>query len=348
MLMEPMDRRSQHFLLSVVIPAHNEAKGIGRAVEVIGAILDGCAPNWEIVVVDDGSRDSTFDSVRELANHSPRLKGLRLSRNFGKEAALLAGLRAAHGDAVVTIDADLQHPPTLIPAMVKHWRGGAMVVDAVKRRRDTDGPLTRLRAHVFNTLITKLGGVDLENASDFKLLDRVVVDTITRMLPERQRFYRGLSQWVGYPRASLLFDVEERLDGQGKWTLLKLLDLAMTALVSFTSAPLRIVTILGSATLLFGLGVAADALLSWFRGIAVSGFTTTIMTLLILGSFIMISLGVIGEYIAKIYDEIKARPAYLVETSVGFGDAITSPTSLHPDAVTALTTPDQHTRQSAR
>lgn len=310
----------QDWLLSVVVPAHNEAAGIGRAVQVIGAILDGCAPRWEILIVDDGSRDATFERARALSHADPRVKALRFSRNFGKEAALLAGLRAARGDAVVTIDADLQHPPALIPQMVECWQQGAKVVDAVKRSRSTDGALTRLRANLFNQLITRLGGVNLENASDFKLLDRVVVDTIARGLPERQRFYRGLSEWVGFTRESIPFDVEERLEGQGKWTLLKLVDLATTALVSFTSAPLRIVTILGSLTLVFGLGVAIDALLSWAHGIAVSGFATTIMTLLILGSFIMISLGIIGEYIAKIYDEIKARPAYLVESAVGLAD----------------------------
>jgi glycosyltransferase involved in cell wall biosynthesis len=303
--------------LSVVIPAHNEAGGIDRAVAAIGAVLDECGLSWEIVIVDDGSRDATFERVRELARHDTRVRGLRFSRNFGKEAALLAGLRAARGAAVVTIDADLQHPPALIPQMLEHWRGGARIVDAVKRDRGTDGALTRWRARVFNALISRLGGVSLDNASDFKLLDRVVVDTITRALPERQRFYRGLTQWVGYTRAAVPFDVEERLEGKSHWSLLKLLDLALTALVSFTSAPLRIVTILGFVTLVFGLGVAADALVSWYRGISVSGFATTIITLLILGSFIMISLGIIGEYVAKIYDEIKARPAYLVDGVVG-------------------------------
>lgn len=307
-------------LLSVVIPAHNEAAGIAHAVAVISQVVDGCAMHWEIVVVDDGSRDGTFERIRELSRQDSRIKGVRFSRNFGKEAALLAGLRAARGDAVVTIDADLQHPPTLIAQMIDHWRQGAMIVDGVKRNRDSDGPLTRLRATLFNALISRLGGVNLENASDFKLLDRVVVDTLARALPERRRFYRGLSEWVGYPRASVQFDVEERLDGQGKWTLLKLIDLAVTALVSFTSAPLRVVTILGSLTLLFGLGVAADALVSWFRGVAVSGFATIIMTTLIIGSFVMISLGIIGEYIAKIYDEIKARPVYLIQATEGLSN----------------------------
>lgn len=311
---------SADWLLSVVVPAHNEAAGIARALQVIGGILDDCAPRWEIVVVDDGSRDGTFERLRALSDADGRVKALRFSRNFGKEAALLAGLRAARGDAVVTLDADLQHPPALIPQMIERWQRGAKVVDAVKRSRATDGALTRLRANVFNRLITHLGGVNLENASDFKLLDRVVVDTIARGLPERQRFYRGLSEWVGFTREAIPFDVEERLEGQGKWTLLKLVDLATTALVSFTSAPLRIVTLLGMVTLVFGLGVAADAIISWANGLAVSGFATTIMTLLILGSFIMISLGIIGEYIAKIYDEIKARPVYLVETALGLAD----------------------------
>ena len=305
------------FLLSVVIPAHNESAGIARTVDVIGAVLTSCAPAWEMIIVDDGSHDDTFERIRDIARRDPRIKGLRFSRNFGKEAALLAGLRAAQGDAVVTIDADLQHPPALIPQMVQCWRGGAKVVDAVKRRRDTDGPLTRLRARIFNALIKRLGGVNLDNASDFKLLDRGVVDIIALGLPERQRFYRGLSEWVGFRRTSIEFDVEQRLDGQGKWTLLKLLDLATTALVSFTSAPLRIVTMLGFLTLVFGLGVATDAVISWFYGVAVSGFATTIITLLIIGSFIMISLGIIGEYVAKIYDEIKARPAFLVEETAG-------------------------------
>lgn len=304
-------------LLSVVLPAHNEEAGIAHAIEVIGGILDGIGLDWEIVVVDDGSRDRTFEVLKTVAQANPRVRAIRFSRNFGKEAALLAGLNTARGDAVVTMDADLQHPPKLIPAMVEAWKRGARVVDAVKRGRDTDSAMTRFRAKVFNTLLSRMGGVNLDNSSDFKLLDRVVVDTITRALPERQRFYRGLTDWVGYRRERLLFDVEERASGAGKWSLRGLIGLAITAMVSFTSAPLRIVTGLGLATLVFGLVVAAEALWGWAHGRSVSGFTTTIFTLLIIGSFIMISLGIIGEYIAKIYDEIKRRPTYLIEHAVG-------------------------------
>jgi len=304
-------------LLSVVIPAHNEEASISHAMDVIGNILHTCGMDWEIIVVDDGSHDLTFTRLRELSRKNARVKGLRLSRNFGKEAALLAGIRAAKGDAVVTMDADLQHPPELIPAMIEAWRNGARVVDAVKRERRNDGVFTRLRAQLFNSILSLLGGIDLRNASDFKLIDRVVVDAIARDLPESQRFYRGLSQWVGYSHTTIPFDVDVRVKGEGKWTFWALINLATTALVSFTSAPLRIVTVLGLTTLLFGLAVAIEALIGWYHGRAVSGFTTTIITLLILGSFIMISLGVIGEYIAKIYDEIKHRPSYLIETSFG-------------------------------
>ncbi|MEN8131180.1 MAG: glycosyltransferase family 2 protein [Pseudomonadota bacterium] len=304
-------------LLSIVIPAHNEASGIADALDTIRGTLATCNMEWEVIVVDDGSHDKTFARLNELARADARIKCIRLSRNFGKEAALLAGLRSAQGHAVVTIDADLQHPPQLIPVMIDAWRNGAKVVDAVKRSRDQDGVLTRLRARLFNTLLSKLGGINLQNSSDFKLMDRVVVDAITRDLPESQRFYRGLSDWVGYSHETIPFDVESRVKGEGKWTLWGLINLATTAIVSFTSAPLRIVTILGFTTMLFGLVVATEALTGWFRGDAVSGFTTIVITLLILGSFIMISLGIIGEYIAKIYDEVKHRPSYLIESSIG-------------------------------
>lgn len=307
-------------LLSVVIPAHDEESGIAHAVATIRDVLESCGMRWEIVIVDDGSRDRTFECVRELAAQDARVRGARFSRNFGKEAALLAGLELARGDAVVTLDADLQHPPRLIPVMIEAWAQGARVVDAVKRSRATDGLLTRLRARLFNAVLSRLGGINMENSSDFKLLDRIAVDAITRSLPERQRFYRGLSDWVGYAHTSIPFDVEERAQGQSQWSLFGLIGLASTAIISFTSAPLRIVTALGVATLIFGLGVAGDALLSWIQGRAVSGFVTLIGTLLLLGSFIMISLGIIGEYIARIYDEIKRRPAYLVERTVGFDE----------------------------
>jgi len=316
-------------MISIVVPAHNEAEGIRDSINTIADILKDCATFWEIIIIDDGSSDSTFIGITDLSNSDKRIKGLRLSRNFGKEAALLAGLQMAAGEAVITIDADLQHPPRLIPDMLVKWQNGAQVVDAVKRNRDHDSMLVRIRASIFNKLLSRIGGIDIRNSSDFKLLDRIVVDTIINELPERRRFYRGLVDWVGYSHDKVLFDIEARNKGHGKWSIISLIGLAITAIVSFTSAPLRLVTFLGFITLVFGFAVATEALWSWFHGQAVSGFTTIIITLLLIGSFIMISLGVMGEYIAKMYDEIKARPPYLVSEIVGFDHS--SKTTANPE-----------------
>ena len=307
-------------LISVVLPAHNEEVGISRAFDVIGHTLDKCGVSWEIIAVDDGSRDQTFSVIASRAANDTRIRGIHFSRNFGKEAALLAGISAARGDAVITMDADLQHPPSVIPQMLAAWRGGARVVHAVKRQREHDSVVMRVRAWIFNQTISRLGGINIQNSSDFKLMDRVVVDVIARQLPERRRFYRGLADWVGYKNIEIPFNVAERSEGDGKWSLLGLVELALTALVSFTSAPLRIVTIMGLLTLVLGLGITVDTLWGWFNGRAVSGFATIILSLLIIGSFIMISLGIIGEYIAKIYEEVKARPVYLIDESAGFDE----------------------------
>ncbi|WP_428357321.1 glycosyltransferase family 2 protein [Methyloprofundus sp.] len=306
-------------LLSIVIPSHNEAVGIQHSIKEIENVAKKCSIAYEIIVVDDGSNDGTYEKVIELVKQGKHtLKAIKLSRNFGKEAAILAGLTNAKGDCVITIDADLQHPPEIIPEMIAAWKDGAHIVSAVKDNRSKDSFIVRLRAKLFNALLSSLGGIDIRHSSDFKLLDREVVNVICYQFPEKIRFYRGLTDWVGFNHQVIPFTVASRNAGEGKWTLGSLIELAATAIISFTSAPLRIITILGSITLVFGFIVAADALWNWFNDEAVSGFTTTIGTLLILGSFIMISLGIIGEYIAKIYDEIKARPAYLIEDKQGF------------------------------
>ncbi|QWF70183.1 glycosyltransferase family 2 protein [Methylomonas paludis] len=304
-------------LISVVVPAYNESQGISHALSQISGILSATGLDWEIIAVDDGSSDTTFQKLSELSSSEPRIKALALSRNFGKESAMLAGLEYAEGDAVIIIDADLQHPPKLIPAMLDQWRQGAQIVHAVKRSRNQDSLAKKATAHAINKMISKLGGINTNNSSDFKLLDREIVDIIVYQLPERQRFFRGLTSWLGFNEVSLYFDVDNRLDGASKWSFWSLLELSITALTSFTSLPLRIVTFLGIATLILGFGVATDAVISLSNGKAVSGFATTIISLLMIGSFIMISLGIIGEYIAKIYEEVKARPHYLIKASAG-------------------------------
>jgi uncharacterized membrane protein YvlD (DUF360 family) len=204
--------------------------------------------------------------------------------------------------------------------MITCWKEGVKIVHAVKLDRSTDSWVARLRASLFNNLLKKLGGIDITNSSDFKLLDREVVAILTTQLNEKGRFYRGLANWVGFTQQSIPFTVEERNAGTGKWSIYSLIGLAVTAIVSFTSLPLRIITILGLFTFVFGALVASEALYSWYQGEAISGFTTTIISILIIGSFIMISLGIIGEYLAKIYDEVKNRPIYIVGNSVGIKD----------------------------
>ncbi len=308
---------SEKKILSVVIPAYNEEPGIGRALRRISDVLGSLDIKWEIIVVDDGSSDQTFKAVRQIAEKESRVKGICLSRNFGKESAVFAGLKATKGDAVITLDADLQHPPNIIPLLVEKWISGVKVVNAVKKNRGSESFIKKVRAKVFNSLVSKYGGVDLHDSSDYKLLDRSIVDIIINLFPERKRFYRGLANWVGFKSENVYFDVEERQLGESKWNMGQLFGLATTAIVSFSSAPLRIVTFLGIVTMVFAFFVAADTLISWFMGQAVTGFATIILTLLILGSFIMISMGIIGEYIAKIYDEIKQRPSYLIEDTIG-------------------------------
>jgi glycosyltransferase involved in cell wall biosynthesis len=304
-------------LISVIVPAYNEANGIVSAVRHMAGIMDGCQSEWEIIVIDDGSSDATYRHVCEFANIEPRVKALALSRNFGKEGALLAGLEHAGGDVIITLDADLQHPPRLIPDMLEKWRQGAQIVHAVKRSRNNDSLAKKAMAYCINKMISALGGINVNNSSDFKLLDREIVDIIVYQLPERERFFRGLTSWLGFAEDYIYFDVDERLEGESKWSVWSLLELSITALTSFTSLPLRIITFLGFATLLLGAGVATDAVVSYLRGESVSGFATTIITLLLIGSFIMISLGIIGEYIAKIYEEVKSRPLYLVKARNG-------------------------------
>jgi glycosyltransferase involved in cell wall biosynthesis len=299
------------------MPAYNEENGIEVAVRMVRGILDEAGLKNEIIIVDDGSSDDMFHRIESICRQLKDVTGIQLSRNFGKEAAILAGLRTARGDVVVTMDSDLQHPPTLIPKMVEAWLGGAKVVNAVKRERKVDTVAVRMRALVYGWLLKKLGGIDLQNSSDFKLLDREVVDVINQLLPERERLYRGLVQWVGFNQKEILFDVDERIIGTSKFSYRALCALAITGTISFTVTPLRIITILGVITLILGFGVIAEALWSWYQGMAVSGFMTMISVLLIVGSFIMISLGILGEYIAKIYHEIKQRPTYLVAKQTG-------------------------------
>jgi glycosyltransferase involved in cell wall biosynthesis len=297
-------------LISVVAPIYNEGPGVDRFVDRLRDVLKD--HRYELVLVDDGSSDDSWERIRLRALDDDRVRGVQLSRNFGKEAALLAGLDHADGDAVVVIDSDLQHPPSAIPAMIRLWEDGFQVVEAVKRSRTGQGLIGRLGGKLFNRAFTGLTHVDLVNATDFRLLGRPALDALLR-LPEHSSFFRGTSNWIGFRRTTLEVDIDHREGGASRWTFRSLFRLAVNGLTSFTSAPLHLVTIVGLAFAAFAVLLGAQTLIRWVRGGSVAGFPTVILLLLVLGTFILLGLGVIGEYLARIHEEVRARPRYLVQ-----------------------------------
>ena len=306
------DDRGRTALVSIVAPVYDEGAGVDRFVDRLGEVLADAGVRYELVLVDDGSRDDTWDRVVRLGSADARVRGVRLSRNFGKEAAVIAGLEHAGGDAVVVIDADLQHPPAAIPAMLDQWRAGAHVVAAVKRNRAGQPAANRLASRAFNAGFTRLTHVDLADATDFRLLSRPAVDALLR-LPEHSPFFRGTSSWIGFRRASVEIEVDERAGGASRWSVGALARLAVNGLTSFTSAPLHLVTLAGLAFAGFAVLLGAQTLIRWLSGDSVAGFPTVILLLLIMGTFVLLGLGIIGEYLARIHEEVRGRPRYLVQ-----------------------------------
>ncbi|MBC8571568.1 glycosyltransferase family 2 protein [Jingyaoa shaoxingensis] len=302
-------------LLSVVLPAYNEEKMIEKAGIVIGQILEEQKIPYEIVFVDDGSKDGTWSEIERTAQKDPHIAGVHFSRNFGKESAMLAGLANTKGDCCVVMDCDLQHPPETLVEMYRLWEQGYEVVEGVKHSRGKESLAHKASAGMFYKLISKAVGIDMSRASDFKLLDRKAVDALLDM-PERNAFFRALSAWIGYKTTSVEFDVREREEGESKWSTKSLIRYAITNIVSFSSAPMQFVT--GAGVFVFFLAVilGIQTLIHYFTGNAVEGFTTVILLLLLIGSILMISLGIIGYYISKIYEEVKGRPRYLISRKI--------------------------------
>ena len=302
-------------MLSVVLPAYNEEKMIVRAAQEVGKVLENARISYELVFVDDGSKDATWRQIEETAKENPHITGVHFSRNFGKEAAMFAGLANAKGDCCVVMDCDLQHPPETLVEMYRLWEQGYEVVEGVKRTRGKESALHRASAGMFYKIISKAVGIDMSRASDFKLMDRRAVDAILEM-PERNAFFRALSSWVGFRSASVEFDVQERTEGESKWSTGALIRYAVTNIVAFSSAPMQFVTFAGIGVFLLGIILGIQTLVKYFMGHAVEGFTTVILLILFIGSIIMISLGIIGYYISKIYEEVKGRPRYLISRKI--------------------------------
>ena len=302
-------------LLSVVLPAYNEEKMIEKAGTVIGQILEEQKIPYEIVFVDDGSKDGTWSEIERTAQKDPHIAGVHFSRNFGKESAMLAGLANTKGDCCVVMDCDLQHPPETLVEMYRLWELGYEVVEGVKHSRGKESLAHKASAGMFYKLISKAIGIDMSRASDFKLLDRKAVDALLDM-PERNAFFRALSAWIGYKTISVEFDVREREEGESKWSTKSLIRYAITNIVSFSSAPMQFVTGAGVFVFLLAVILGIQTLIHYFTGNAVEGFTTVILLLLLIGSILMISLGIIGYYISKIYEEVKGRPRYLISRKI--------------------------------
>ena len=301
-------------MLSVIIPAFNEELSIDRAYYTISDILHKADIDNEIIFIDDGSTDATYEKIKALAEKEKNICGLHFSRNFGKEAAISAGLASAKGDCVVVIDCDLQHPPIKIVEMYRLWQEGYEVVEGIKSSRGKEAAIHGFAAQTFYALISSMVGFDMSNASDFKLLDRKVVDIVNR-IPEKKGFFRATSFWVGFKKATVEFEVEERQEGTSKWSTISLMKYAISNISAYSTAPMQIVTVLGLAMLFITVIFGVWALIDKLVGRALEGMTTVIIILLFIGSIMMISLGIIGYYVARIYEEIKGRPKYIVSSS---------------------------------
>jgi polyisoprenyl-phosphate glycosyltransferase len=317
------DASSTAPLISVVIPLYNEGLHVRELLSDLKKALQDSGCRFEVVLVDDGSVDDTWERIKDEARASPTLRALRLTRNFGKELALCAGLERARGEAIIVMDGDGQHPPSLLPIMIETWRtSGADIIEAIKRRRGGESLTSKFGALTFYVILNKLSGFELKGASDFKLIDRRVVDTWLGMR-ERNVFFRGMTAWMGFNAVQIPFDVPARRMGKSHWSYLRRAKLALIGITTFSSFPLHFVTFAGVIFFIFAIGLSIQTLYLKLAGRAFTGFATVILLELIIGSLLMISLGIIGEYLARIYEEVKGRPRYIVTESIDLADGKT-------------------------
>ena len=303
-------------MLSIIIPSYNEEGNIEHTADVVSNVLESNNIDFEIVFINDGSSDSTWEKMSALALERENISAVNFSRNFGKESAVFAGLEVAKGDACVLMDCDLQHPPETIIEMYNLWKNNDLdVVEGRKKDRGKENFLYKGFSLLFYKIINKASGLDMAAASDFKLIDRKVVDALNRM-PERLTFFRAMSSWVGFKTEKVYFEVAERAEGESKWSVRSLIKYAVNSITSFTSAPLQLVTGIGVITFIISIILGINTLYNKIWGNSAAGFPTVIILQLLTTSIIMFSLGIIGFYISKIYEEIKNRPRYIISEIV--------------------------------
>lgn len=305
-------------MISIVLPVFDEEENIGEVYEALTRQLGRLGEPYEIVFVDDGSRDASLERIREMCLQDARVKGISLSRNFGHQIAISAGLEYASGDAVIVMDADLQHPPELIPEMVAQWREGYDVVYTIREGRDHAGPLKRWSASLFYRLMNRMCDIEMtSNTPDFRLMDRRVVEAL-RQMPERTRFLRGLVRWVGFRQTALRFVAAPRTHGTTKFPLSRMLRFSLDGITAFSTVPLRLASYVGLFAALSGIPYALWAVYArLFTDWAVHGWASVVVALLFLGGVQLISIGIMGEYLGRVYEEAKGRPLYLTREVIG-------------------------------
>jgi glycosyltransferase involved in cell wall biosynthesis len=311
--------RGKRFLLSLVVPMRNEEDNIDEFMKRVLPAVQHVGCDYEIVCVNDGSTDRTMELLRSARRSDRRVKIVDLARNFGKGLAMTAGIDHAEGDAIIPLDADLQDPPELIPDLVAKWREGNDMVIAVRRDRRGDSLAKRLSANLFYRAIGRMSDVPIPaNAGDYRIMDRRVIDALKSM-PERNRFMKGIFAWVGFKQASIVFDRPARGAGSSKWSFWKLWNFALDGIFSFSTLPLRIWTYFGVAIAIFALGYATlIAARTLIMGVDVPGYASLAVILLFFSGLNMIGLGIIGEYLGRVFIEVKHRPLYLVRDAIGF------------------------------
>lgn len=322
--MQPTDRQIQlnnkAVYISCVVPVFNEEAVVVSFLEALHAKLATLATRYEIIVVDDGSRDQTVKNIMSLPAAN-RVKLLGLSRNFGKEIALTAGIEHAQGDVVILMDADFQHPLESLPDFLQQWAQGYDMVYGTRNNRESESYLKRNFARLFYWLMQKITKIDIpNNAGDFRLLDKKIVDAL-RQFPERTRFMKGLYAWVGYKKVGVPFEVKDRAAGTSSWRLSRLAELAITGITSFSDVPLRVWGLIGFSisliSLLYAIYIVTVTLIF---GADLPGFPTLVVAIMFLGGIQLLSVGILGEYIARIFTEVKQRPKYLLQIKEGFDD----------------------------
>ncbi|MGL6041192.1 MAG: glycosyltransferase family 2 protein [Deefgea sp.] len=303
-------------ILSAVIPVFNEGLMIKQSVERVDRVLTDAGIPHEIILIDDGSKDDSWAQIQHCVNSMVGVKAIKLSRNFGKESALCAGLNLVKGDCCVCLDSDMQHPPEIIPKMYQLWlEEGYEVVEGVKTHRGNESLSYKLSAGLFYKVLQKTSGIDLNNASDFRLLDRNALSAWQAM-PEKQTFFRGMSSWIGFRRTQIEFDVADREVGESKWSFINLVKLAIQGVTSYTAAPLYASAFMGAGLLLAFFILLCQTIVMKALGYAADGFTTVIALQLVIGGALMLSVGIIGIYIEKIYEEVKGRPRYIIQQQI--------------------------------